>query len=837
MHRPPSHAGIPPVSETEESPTRAPRRRPKIGLGRFLFLPLSLVFLWDAALMGRAYVFRDVVTFFQPWQHAVRESIRAGHVPLWNHDTFCGIPLLANLQSGVLYPINWLYSAIPFDFALTLGMVLHLTLAGILMRGFLSRVGLANPSAFLGGVLFAYGTWTMSYLEFPMKLGAAIWLPLLWSGLWDAVRLGRRRGLAWSALAVALSLLAGYPQITLFALISGSLFALFLMPGVFRNQDLAEKERTHRVGAWPVALGIGVLVAAAQLLPAAEMMSLSSKAAPYDANVAMTRSLSPLALVGLFDPFFLGFPGIDRYWGGEIVEFSGGALYVGVLSLVLVASVLPTMFPPRNRRRRRKDDKERVTERAVVWFLATGVVVGILIALGKHTPLYPFLHSWVPGFGRSRWPSTACFLVVAHLAPLAAIGMQTLLVDTARVRKASWGALGLGAALIAAWFLAWGPGSEFFRTLQLSGAPPFQAKAYEATRGAWLNVSLIRALLVLAAGGLGFTLGTIRSRFVLIWTILIAVDLFVTGKALEAPTGRGFYDRVPASVAEIAEELEGHRVFTPRSTDQLGNFLYGGRNLTSFEWARQSMLCNANIPMGIEQAHGCEPLNPRRHEAFVQAFSADETPWAIKERIFDFWDAGLLITVPNMRPLDIPNLKNPGHGVELSRHEPQLGRAMLMSGWETVGEGGSMLEKLLSPQHDPGAWTLIEPTDGSPPLESATRSPTTPGEEMLYEAGPNSIRVAWHLGEAGMLRILESWAPGWEAKVNGVPAPVYRADFLFMAVPVPAGSCEVELTYRPKSFRDGSVASGVGLAALLLCFFTGRKGKAKKHGRRKTDVA
>ena len=47
-----------------------------------------------------------------------------------------------------------------------------------------------------------------------------------------------------------------------------------------------------------------------------------------------------------------------------------------------------------------------------------------------------------------------------------------------------------------------------------------------------------------------------------------------------------------------------------------------------------------HVPAGIPQVLGCEPLNPRRHEAFTQAFDPPQTKHRIRERIFDLWDAG-----------------------------------------------------------------------------------------------------------------------------------------------------------------------------------------------------
>jgi hypothetical protein len=787
----------------------------------YLYVPISIAFLADAVLSGGAYLLRDVVTFFHPWQDAVADAIRGGHLPLWNHDSFCGVPLLANLQSGVFYPVNWLYWVLPFDAALTTGMFLHLTLAALLMRAFLLRVGLARLGSFLGGTLFAYGTWSLSHLEFPMQLGAAVWLPMAWTGIWMVMREGNLRGCAVGALAIALSLLSGYPQMTLFGLMSSSVLALMLTPRALRQEGRAK----FRVLAWPAILVLAGLVAAVQILPSREMTALSQKAAPYTAEVALSRSLPVQGLAGLLDPFFLGLPGVDRFWGGEVAEYAFATFYIGAAGLVWLIAAGRTFRRPLRRKRIRYDENSRevVCPTVIPWFLAAGGIIGVLLALGRHTPLYPLLHAHVPGFGQIRWPAAATYLIAAHLAPLAAIGFRSVTRDRDRIRRASLACLVLGGLTLAVWALAQGPGSSWFRLLQTAGAPEWQGSAYEAGQAEWLGASLGRGAVLVAIGAIGLLLFDIRSRVAGAWMVLILADLFLTARWFDTPVARGFYDETPANVAALAEELGEHRVFVPGSTSQLGNFLYGSRDPDAYRWARSSLLCNANMPLGIAAASGCEPLAPRRHEAFAQAFDAPSTPWAIKERIFDLWDAGLYFAAPEVRPLDVPRMSPETLGLEISRHEPRLGRAGVLSNWRTVEAGPPVLQALFAPSHDPAVTTLLEDTPGAGVPPSPSRKSPQRADALAVEAGPNSLRVAWQIGPAGMLRVLESWDPGWQAWVNGEPVPVYRADFLFMAVPVPQGPCEVHFRYRPSSLRQGAGASLIGLVGCLALGLLGRR--------------
>jgi hypothetical protein len=788
---------------------------------------LAALFLWDVVFTGRAYLLRDILTFFHPWQTAVRESLRAGALPFWNHATYCGLPLLANLQSGFFYPMNWLYWFLPFDAALTAGMVLHLAVAGIFLRGFLRRAGLADPAALVGGALFAFGTWPLAHLEAPMKLGAAAWLPLAWCGAWDAMRDGKRQGIGLAALATALSLLAGYPQITALGLLSVALLALFLAGWVICAKGIRGVEKLHRLIALPVAGVVGVLVAAAQLAPAWEMMNQSGKVTTYPPDVAFSRSMPPKGLVGLVDPFFLGFPGVDRYWGGEAVEYPYGAIYVGALAIVLVAASIPALRGVRRPRRVRREDmgkpiEEPLVARIVPPFLILGAVLGVLLTLGRHGPLWPLFHAYVPGFAGFRWPATAAFLAGVHLAALAAIGLAWCARDAARWRVPSFAALGLGAVLSAIALLARGPLADAFGALQLAGSPEYQHVAWDSTHGAWIASLAIRGTMLIAAGVIGVVLARIPGVVAWTWAGLLLVDLFLAHRAADTPSAKNFYDSIAPETVALREELRGRRIFTPRETDQLGNFLAGSRNPVAFEWAKRAMLCNANVAAGISQVQGCDPLSPRRHDAFAQAFDAPGTPHEIRERLFDLWDAARLVEV-SVGPLDVPALEDPMLGVTLNPHEPAIGRATLVSGWEVPGDGPQVLRRLLAPDHDPRTVVLLEPTPGGPEVATGARLPTRKSEAIEYETFPNRMRVAWHVGEGGMLRVLESWAPGWRARVNGQPAPIYRADFLFMAVPVPAGSVVAEFEYRPAMFLPGVAASAVGLILLVACLTRSRR--------------
>src|SRR5207249_1052660 len=78
-----------------------------------------------------------------------------------------------------------------------------------------------------------------------------------------------------------------------------------------------------------------------------------------------------------------------------------------------------------------------------------------------------------------------------------------------------------------------------------------------------------------------------------------------------------------------------------------------------------------------------------------------------------------------------------------------------------------------------------------------------PSAASIQEYLPNRVTVAVQGVDAGYLVLTDVWFPGWSCMVDGQPAKLYRANFLFRAVAVPAGNHEVVFVFDPASYRCG----------------------------------
>ena len=173
--------------------------------GKFLINPDS-----DQYIAG--YAFRD---FAASW-------IRAGHgVPLWNPYLFGGLPYVAGMHGDIFYPTALLRLVLPTDVAMTWGLIIHLSLAGLFTFVFLRTAGLGFFGALAGGLAYMLGG-NVAGLVSPGhdgKMFVSALLPLALLFVHRGVR--DSRPWAWGALAltITLAVLTPHPQLLQYLLL------------------------------------------------------------------------------------------------------------------------------------------------------------------------------------------------------------------------------------------------------------------------------------------------------------------------------------------------------------------------------------------------------------------------------------------------------------------------------------------------------------------------------------------------------------------------------------------------------------------------------------------
>lgn len=368
------------------------------------------------------FIITDAVRQQYPWRQLAVENLSKAQLPLWNPYTFSGTPLLANLQSSPLYPLNiFLFLVKDFPLAWSILIILQTVLGGLFMAAYLRNLKLKDEAVAVGSIAWVGSGFFIAWLESNNLVQTAIWLPLLLlavdrffsdkhKSLWLLVHVG----------SLTASFLAGHLQVFFYVLV-------FDVAYVFLRTYQARKWRLFLVFLLSYLLSLIAILP--QLLPTLNFISLSARTVDQ-ANWSRPEWFIPWQnLVQFLTPDFFGNPATLNYTGVfSYQEFIG---YVGLVPLLLALCAVVL--------RRGKE---------TLFFTAVTVVAAVL-ALPTPLAKLPFILG-LP-FVSSAQPTRLLTIIDFALAALSALGLNQLLQSKSTLRERLVPVIIISATFLTLW--------------------------------------------------------------------------------------------------------------------------------------------------------------------------------------------------------------------------------------------------------------------------------------------------------------------------------------------------------------------------------------------------
>ena len=760
------------------------------------------------------------------WRQFATEAFWDGAIPLWNPRSNYGQPFIANPQSAVLYPLHWIFFLLPAVFALKLSLAVHLFIAAVSMYGLMRHWRINPEPALLSAISFTFSTYLIVQLEFHSTLACLAWSPLallLTSRLIDGWlktngyvgRFGKFPTAVLHILGLAgvfsLQYLAGNPQPLLYSLI-----VVFAYAVIYTAVRSNLKSGLAIVLMLCLAGSLALCLSMPQYLLTSELLPLSIRGQAFNPGLD-NASLHPRHLLTWLFPFLFGRPGYDdAWWGTTLFEYWLGASYMGIIPLVLASfTLLVLLF-------RGVNGNLGCQRLAIAFFWGTGLF-GLILALGKYTPVYNFLYEYVPLFNRLRWPAKALQLVVFSVSVLSGLGFQIL------IEKDGLGKSARRMLLIAVllWILIWiglavtylvnYRSPEFLQWLTAK-EDPFSAIQFQDLlkdyRRALFVLGLSLAVVVLIV--LGRRKGTLTCIAVL---CIAYLNLF--------SVSREIHFTAPAEIYEQA--MESTQVKVPDTVSQLHRVhslygkvqqrFYGSRDSELFSWAQSASVGDSCLPFSIFRTWGGGTLRMLRPYQVHRILKS--LPPLQANRLADILNIKWVVLGEPFK--QILSGEAPREIKWAERSNP-LPRAFLVTKWHVISDWKRALESLLSPSVDPLQEAVVESastdhgqTGAMPTTETGLADPNLErGKIVSVNYDWNRCDLEVQTDSPSLLVLNDPWHPGWIAKVDGQKTPVLRANVLFRGVMIEPGRHHVEFIYSPRRFRIGLLVSGITICAVLV---------------------
>jgi len=444
------------------------------------------------------------------------------------------------------------------------------------------------------------------------------------------------------------------------------------------------------------------------------------------------------------------------------------------------------------------------------------VFITLLLALGAHTPLFGILYAYLPGFGSFRGTAKFIFYAELFMIMLALQGWEQIPMPAKEKGKGEDGAPSSSTAT---------GGVKTVRIILIlaliaSGCGVLLLFIADGRISPQLWQGLLQFI---GASGEAYIEGALFSNEGFIrYTALhgarqwfIVAFLFLVTGVLWRLSCRGMsYARGAIAILAILEVFTFARIcvtsFDPLQVvpPPLKSF---ARQLDPEARVLNLWRPNASLGLRLYDLWGNDPTVPRRYGELIAATQGQDRRNATQYAVFRQYH-------PLFRMLRLRYLMVPGDGgLRILELPSGMAHLQLLAQWQVEKVPERILQIIMSRDFDPDRTVVLEEI---PPIAP---SPVI-GENRAHivSSSPSSMVIEAQLTSPHVLLITDNYAAGWQIASLGAAFHHYRllrANYTLMAIPLPAGSHQLRLFYRPRLFWWGltvTVIAGIIHVAVFL---------------------
>ncbi len=745
----------------------------------------------------------DNLKLFYPYRSFTTEQLAKGKIPLWNPYVFAGNVHAATYQANVFYPLNVVYFVLPQADAWSLLIIIQPILVGWFMYLFLRSLGQSKTASLFGATGLAFSGWMISmWQEVLVLVHSFLWLPLalyasnrIWAG-------ARRIGGILLALALAMSVLAGFLQMSIYV------FGTVVAWNIFKIWwDKGSKGDKGKIKAVITGIVGGALLSAVQWVPAFEAYLYSARGS-VNAKFLFDSFLSPLwYMVTLIVPDFWGNPGSYNYFS-PLTYIQERTIWVGLFVLLFAI----VMFFQKT--------KSPIT----FWKVFTIIVFSLGFALPTSWLWY---YLKIPIMSVAQ-PARIFALSTFGFSVLAGYGLDSLYTHEKSKKLllrtlAVFGFVIVGLTVFVGIVILFISKQKELVLMWPTLAPIFNWKGLYSYRIVSLRNLFVPAVTVGAAWVLvKFFLQKKKLFIIAVFVMTLFASLYASSKILYF-SDRQFEYPLIEPLATLTKNAGLDRVWSYGD----GHIL---RNIPSY--------------FRLYSAEGYDALYPRRYGELlftiqtkgkvtddinrtdVVLYDADsnevmtDNPYRL--RLMSLLGVKYVTESkknPSLKPIT-PETRFPVSDFSLYfeddawriwEYKKVLPRTLVLGNVLVRKDRQGIVDALLDPSVDLKNTVVLEED-----VDTSKNDKQFEGVVTIIDYQPEKVTIKAHSNVPAWVFLSDNFYPGWKAYVDGEETKIYRANYSFRAVHVSNGEHIVTFQYEPISFKIGLLLVAIGLAVLIL---------------------
>ena len=729
-------------------------------VGLVIFMLLTVMW-WPTLFDGKSLIYGDSLLHGLPLLEFFKHWLHGGESPLWVRDIYGGHPLFAEGQGGFADPLNLLVAWVfPPVLGSNIFHYLCMFIGGFGVLRLCRAFGISIWSAGMAALTVIFsGYWV--YLQHNLTVsGALIWAPWALLAFESWLKKPTVMAASWLAVTGALLIVAGYPQVihgvAIFAVCS-----LVTMPFSADGRLLWRGQWRGLVATGTLAVALCIGLSAVQLLPLLELVGQSHRS-------------------GGISVFFQ--PVLAFYVRGMLFPMDESTQVLGAASLI--ACMLATSMIA-----------IRASWRVKGYVFATLVL--LFLSMGPATGLFRWIYEWhlIPGLHYFRLMWIYIAMGTIGVAVLAAAAVDRLVEwssangDLQRLPIGVWSGT---LVFVGVWLLI----------IVLAGPSP---AAWLSTGFALAGFALIAVLTWWRrshwmAAALFFLVAGQCACYGIRYIKFDGVAFLHAPSSIDALPGKGI-DRGKFMSVSILSAYSLLSSYWPGLDGMAHRAVASDMGMSNL--LRGDLSLDGSLALQLHDRDILTPVLTAEVEGRGRA--------APGSRLIDVLD---LRYVTADGPLSAPGLRMIAHDpTDFILMENTLARPFVQVYTHAVAASNAESAlAALQVMQGPANLVVVQPQGVSMPVDDLSAASPDKVQVMIESSKPNHYAMRVTSPFACWVFLADANYPGWTAKVDGVRTRVWTAQVLGKAVHVPAGTHQVTIRFRSRSFEIGL---GLSLLALI----------------------